>query len=52
MFISRKLAMGKGGSGRRGPPGHPTPTGRGHAKESFLLLLSVSKARKEGLISS
>lgn len=45
MFISRKLAIGKGA------PWVPTPTGRGPRKEA-LSSVAISQARKKGLIFS
>lgn len=49
MFISRKLAVGKGAQAAGGPRA-PTPTGRGPRKEA-LSSVAISEARKKDLFS-
>lgn len=47
MFISRKLAVGKGAQAAGGPPGHPYPPAGGHAKKPFLLWPSARPEKKD-----
>lgn len=47
MFISRKLAVGRGTQAAGGPPGHPHPPAGGHAKKPFLLWPSARPEKKD-----
>lgn len=49
MFISRKLAMGKGGSGRRGPPGHPPPLAGVTQRSPFFCCHQSARPEKKDL---